>query len=143
MSSNGQKLIDTLIIGGGPAGHAAAVSIARNVHTAVVFDSQEYRNGNANHMHMIPTWDGKDPKDFREAARNNTTSRYPLISFVDAKIVKAKRLEDETFEIEESDGKAWHGKSLVLATGMEDILVDPPGLDECWGKSMYAVLPFL
>ncbi|CAI6237990.1 unnamed protein product [Periconia digitata] len=140
MASNGHEIIDTLIIGGGPAGHAAAVSIARNVHTAVLFDSHEYRNGHANHMHMIPTWDGRDPEDFREAARKNTGERYPLISFVDAKITKAKRLEDETFEIEDGEGKTWRGKSLVLATGVEDVLVDPPGLDECWGKSIYHCL---
>ncbi|ROW03908.1 hypothetical protein VPNG_07269 [Cytospora leucostoma] len=75
------ELVDVLIIGGGPAGLTAAVTAARNVHTAIVFDSQSYRNERTNHFHMLPTWDGKNPIAFRDAARQNTLENYETIFY--------------------------------------------------------------
>ena len=56
-------LHDVLIIGGGPAGLSAATGLARQLYTAVVFDSGVYRNARAKHMHNVPTWDHRDPAD--------------------------------------------------------------------------------
>jgi thioredoxin reductase len=45
------QIVDGLIIGGGPAGLAAALTFARTRGTAIVFDSREYRNEGIKHMH--------------------------------------------------------------------------------------------
>jgi thioredoxin reductase len=127
--------VDVLIIGGGPAGLTAALSVARNEHTAIVFDSQDYRNERADHFHMLPTWDGKDPYAFRDAARTNTLDNYSTISFENVKIASVKK-EGEIFHARDSIGKSWHGRSLVLATGVSDVMYDVPGYEECWGRSM-------
>jgi thioredoxin reductase len=129
------KTVDVLIIGGGPAGQAAAVSVARNVHSAIVFDSHQYRNQRATHMHMVPAQDGKHPEDFREDAKKNTTEHYDLVSFVDTKIVSAKK-NDEIFLIRDEVGRTWTGRGLVLATGVTDVMLAIPGFEECWGRSM-------
>jgi len=134
-SGNESQAIDVLIIGGGPAGQAAAVSVARNVHSAIVFDSHEYRNQRANHMHMVPTQDGKHPEAFREDARSNTTKHYNLVSFIDTKIVSARK-NDELFLVTDERGNTWTGRGLVLATGAMDVMLDVPGFEECWGRSM-------
>jgi thioredoxin reductase len=130
------EIVDVLIIGGGPAGQAAAVSIARNVHTAVLFDSHEYRNERSNQMHMVPTLDGTNPSIFRDVARKNTSERYELISFVDTKILSAKK-SGELFTVIDDTGASWTGRGLVLATGVTDVMLDIPGFAECWGRSMY------
>lgn len=135
MASPSDTIVDVLIIGGGPAGHAAAVSVARNIHTTVVFDSGKYRNERATHMHMVPTLDGKHPQDFREVARANTSGHYPFVSFVNATIVHAKK-NGELFEISDEKGNQWTGRSLILATGGEDVMLDIPGFSECWARSM-------
>lgn len=54
-------VVDTLLIGGGPAGLSAALALARQLHSAVVFDSGVYRNALSKHMHTVATWDHKDP----------------------------------------------------------------------------------
>jgi thioredoxin reductase len=56
-------LRDVLIIGGGPAGLAVATGLARQLYTAVVFDSGVYRNARTQHMHNVPTWDHRNPAD--------------------------------------------------------------------------------
>ncbi|KAI1322260.1 FAD/NAD(P)-binding domain-containing protein [Xylariaceae sp. FL0255] len=133
-------LVDVLIVGGGPAGQACAVTVARNQHTTIVFDSQSYRNERVQHFHMVPTWDGKNPLDFHRAAIQNTLDNFETIFFVDSEIKSAKKGDDEIFEVVDSSGKTWRGKGLVLATGIVDVPLDIPGFDECWGRSIYHCL---
>lgn len=83
--------VDALIIGAGPAGLAAALALARQLHTAVVFDSSLFRNACSTHMHTIPTWDHKDPAAFRGATRKEILERYKTISFVDCEIAQVER----------------------------------------------------
>lgn len=136
MEENTSSPVDMLIIGGGPAGLATAVGVARNQHTAIVFDSGEYRNEGVSHFHLLPTWDNKSPQEFRAAARQNTLDNYSTISYVDTKIEQVKEIKDGFFEVKNGDGKSWFGKSLVLATGIQDIFPDIEGYGDCWGESM-------
>jgi hypothetical protein len=65
------QTFDALIICGGPAGLPAAYGLARLLHSVVLFDSGVYRNARSSHMHVVPTWDHRDSKDFRAAARKD------------------------------------------------------------------------
>lgn len=61
--------LDVAIIGGGPAGLTAAATLARQVHTVVVFDNNVYRDEGSYRLHTVPGWDHKDPKEFRATSR--------------------------------------------------------------------------
>lgn len=81
---------DVAIIGGGPAGLTAAATLARQLHTAVVFDSHKYRNAKASQMHMVPGHEGKDPADFRRESREGILSQYSTNEFQDAEVTKVE-----------------------------------------------------
>lgn len=132
-------IFDTLILGAGPAGLSAALGLARQLYSVVVFDSQRYRNHPASHMHNVLTWDHKSPVDFRESAKANLLARYDSVVFRDSRIDEIAKLEDGTFEVTDGLGAKTLGRKIVLATGVEDVMLDVEGFAELWGRSMYVI----
>ena len=131
----GSKPFDVIIIGGDPAGLAAAVTLARQVHTVVLFDSGSYRNASANYMHTVPTWDHRHPEEFRAAGRKDVLENYETIKVQNAEIENIKQ-EDGPFVSRDTTGKVWISRKILLATGSSDIYPDLEGYGECWGSGM-------
>src|SRR6185437_10452876 len=91
--SNGALLFDVLIIGAGPSGLSTATGIARQLHTAVVFDSGVYRNAKTQHMHNVLGWDHRNPAELRAAARADLTSRYSSFLYETATTERIRQIE--------------------------------------------------
>lgn len=128
--------VDVLIIGGGPAGLTAALTLVRQNHTAVLFDSGSYRNSGVEHMHMIPTWDHSNPAEFREKARFEILNHYENVRIEDVEVTAARKVNDSLFEVVDANNKTWKGKKIILATGSADIFPDIPGYEDAWKKRM-------
>ncbi|KAF3005414.1 hypothetical protein E8E14_000324 [Neopestalotiopsis sp. 37M] len=129
---------DIIVIGGGPSGLSAVSSIVRQDHKTVLFDSGKYRNGTSQHMHTVATWDHKHPSEFRAAARADL-ERYGSVKIEPLEVDSAKKLDDGRFQVE-AGGKAWIGKKLILATGVEDVFPDIPGYEDCWVSGIFHCL---
>ncbi|KAK8929082.1 Thioredoxin reductase tcpT [Metarhizium anisopliae] len=139
--SASSSIVDALIVGGGPAGLSAALAFARQNQTAVVFDNGQYRNAAADYMHLIPGWDHKPPSDFRAAARSQMTDSYDVIRILeDTNVATAQKTEQGIFQLSDEAGRTWSGKKLILATGVEDVMLDIPGYAELWGKAIFHCL---
>ncbi|KAI1384596.1 uncharacterized protein F4822DRAFT_367754 [Hypoxylon trugodes] len=132
--------IDVAIIGGGPAGLTAAGTLARQLHTAVVFDSGSYRNVKATQIHMVPTWENKDPKEFRATARGDILANYSTIQFSDTAVSKVEKQSDSQFVVWDGNGKEWHFRKLLLAVGSADTYPDIDGYDWLWTKKIFHCL---
>ncbi|KAK6833303.1 hypothetical protein PG987_007997 [Apiospora arundinis] len=142
MSSTAESMHDVLIIGGGPAGLAAALALCRQNHNSVVFDSGVYRNRFASEMHMVSTWDHRSPGDFLAAGRAELTKRYPdLCTVVNSEIATIKRVSapgaPSIFEASDAAGtNKWRGRKVILATGVRDLLPFIDGIEDCWGHGV-------
>ncbi|PVH75707.1 FAD/NAD(P)-binding domain-containing protein [Cadophora sp. DSE1049] len=133
-----------LIIGGGPAGLGAALGLGRVCRSALVFDSQEYRNDGVIAMSNVLSHDGENPSIFRSRTMEDIMSKYPHVKFMDRKITSATTESSPAgstaFRLVDHKGNSWVGKKLLLATGSVDILPTLPGYRELWGHNIYHCL---
>lgn len=129
---------DAVVVGGGPAGLQATLTLARVHRRVLMVDSGSYRNDPAAHMHNVVTHDGTPPADFRAAARKDLAA-YATVSVRDAQVTSITR-DDLGFAVALGDEQVRTG-AVVLATGVRDTLPDKPGLAGLWG-SVVAHCPF-
>lgn len=126
-----------LIIGAGPAGMSAALALARQQHSCIVFGDGVYRNARADHMHLVPGFDHVPPADYRQTARANILANYAEhVTFRDDVKISSVQRDAATGDVTATDaaGTAYHGKKLILASGVEDIPLPIDGYADCFGK---------
>jgi thioredoxin reductase len=78
-------LYDVLIVGGGPGGLAAALTLGRSRKRVLVCDSGPRRNAAADHLHNFVTRDGTPPEEFRRVAREQLAA-YPNVEIRDVRV---------------------------------------------------------
>ncbi|MCL3818278.1 NAD(P)/FAD-dependent oxidoreductase [Aeromicrobium wangtongii] len=121
---------DTIVIGGGPAGLQAALTLGRMRRDVLLVDSGDYRNASVEHAHNFITNDGLAPSEIREQARKEVAA-YPTVEQRSARVQSVAR-EGDGF-VAYVDGETVHARTVILATGMRDTLPDVPGLADVWG----------
>ncbi|KAI1097186.1 FAD/NAD(P)-binding domain-containing protein [Jackrogersella minutella] len=140
------QLSDVLILGGGPAGLSCAGALARQLHASVVFSDGAFRNARAAHMHNVAGFDHAAPSAFRAKARADLAARHAdAVRFRDVAVSRVRKLDDvrgETrFQVETRGGETFHGRKLVLAMGVRDVMpAAPEGYAELWGYGIFHCL---
>jgi thioredoxin reductase len=120
---------DVVVIGGGAAGLAGAVALARSRRSVLVVDAGEPRNAPAAHVHNFLTRDGASPAEIYAAGRREVTSYG---GSVETGRVTALSRDGERFTVRIGD-RAVTARRLLAATGLRDELPEVPGLAERWG----------
>jgi thioredoxin reductase len=120
---------DVVVVGGGAAGLAGAVALARSRRSVLVVDAGDPRNAPASGVHNFLTRDGSPPAEIYAAGRQEVT-RYG--GTVQTGRVSALRRHGERFAVQIED-QAVSARRLLVATGLRDELPDVPGLAARWG----------
>jgi thioredoxin reductase len=129
---------DAIVIGGGGAGLAAALTLARAVRRTLVIDGGRQRNLFAAHSHGILGFDGSAPAKLIELGREELAGFGA--EFRDDTVTSAAK-DGRWFAVETAGGQQLRARQLVVATGVTDELPHVPGVTEHWGKEV-VVCPY-
>ena len=138
--TTGPHATDVVVIGGGPAGLQAALTIGRVHRRVVLFDDGRYRNGTVAHMHNVASHDGTAPAAFRATARAELAA-YDTVEVREQRVVSTQVLGGGGIRVTVANGSTLTAGALVLATGLRDTLPAVDGLDALWGD-LVAACPF-
>lgn len=124
---------EVLIIGGGAAGLAAALTLGRLRRKVLLCDDQQPRNQAAAHMNNFPGYDGVAPEQWRNQVRLEL-QKYPSLAVQSSRVIKLAQTE-AGFEAQLASGRSVTVQKVLLAYGMKDRLPAIPNLAELWGKT--------
>lgn len=127
------QAVDTLIIGGGAAGLQAALVMVRARRSVLIVDSSTPRNRFAEEIHGVIALEGTPPLDFQERGKEQLRNYGAQI--VNA-TVDAVTDNDRTLTATLSNGETVVARSIIVASGVDDVHPAIPGLEENWGNTV-------
>ncbi|MGT2531348.1 NAD(P)/FAD-dependent oxidoreductase [Streptomyces nojiriensis] len=125
---------DVVVVGGGAAGLAGALTLVRARRSVLVIDSGSPRNAPAAHMHGYLGHDGRSPAELLERGRAEVTGYGGLIRR--GTVIAADPLPGGGFLVRCGDGSTVRARRLLVTTGLVDELPAVPGLAERWGRDV-------
>lgn len=128
-------LHDAVVVGGGPAGLAAATWLGRYRRDTVVVDSGEYRAASVESSHGYLARDPQQPMQFLQTAREQIVG-YDSVSYRRGRVASADR-DGDRFLLRLDDGESLSALRLVLATGVADACPELEGFAEHYGASAF------
>ena len=134
---SGQERVDVVIVGGGPAGLSAALSLGRARRRVIVVDAGRPRNMTAAHMHGVLGHDGLSPLRLLELGRREVAGYGVRLIHGE---VMAARTDGSAIEVD-IENETIRTRRLLIATGLDDDLPDIPGLRQQWGRGV-VVCPY-
>ena len=126
---------DVVIVGGGPAGLSAALTLGRARKRVLLCDAGPPRNAAAVHVYNFVTRDGVTPAEFRRVGRQQLEP-YTGVDTRDARVVEIRGERDE-FEVRLARGSV-QARGILLCTGMIDELPEIDGFTGLWGRAIFA-----
>jgi thioredoxin reductase (NADPH) len=127
-------LYDCLVIGGGPAGLSAAIYLARYERSCIVIDSARGRwmshELNENYLGFP---NGIHARRLRELGRKQA-ARFGA-QFSVGKVTDV-RSQGDIF-VATAGKRKFEGRTVILATGVRDILPDIGNTEDYWGRSLF------
>ena len=125
---------DVVVVGGGAAGLAAAVALARSRRSVIVVDAGTPRNAPADGAHNVLGQEGVPPLEL--LARGRAEAEAYGVRIVSGTATGASgALDDFTLDVD-SGAVQVRARRVILATGLVDDLPAVPGVAEAWGHSV-------
>jgi thioredoxin reductase len=127
------RTYDVVVIGGGAAGLAGAVGLARARRSVLVVDAGRPRIAAAGHVHNFLSRDSVPPDELLAMGRAEV-ARYG--GEVIAGQAEAASRDGDGFVVALDGNIRVRARRLLVTTGLTDELPDVPGLAERWGRDV-------
>ncbi|HEX8392792.1 MAG TPA: NAD(P)/FAD-dependent oxidoreductase [Longimicrobium sp.] len=127
-------MYDAIVIGGGPAGLAGGLWLARYRRKVRIFDTEDPRNAATWGVHGYLGLQDPPPAELRRIGRLQAVDAGA--EYERATVVSIKGGKDE-FKLEMEDGRIFGARRILLATGLRDIKPEIKGLDDFYGTSIW------
>jgi thioredoxin reductase len=129
-----KKKVEVVIIGGGAAGLSAALFLVRARRSVIIYDSNEKRIAAAPKIHEYIGFEGISPKEYHDRGESEIKMYGGEIRY--KKVLKIKKLPNGELLVSTMNEEVVT-KSVIIATGLIDVLPDIPGLKDGWGKDIH------
>lgn len=127
-------MYDVIVVGGGPAGLSAALTLGRGLASTLVIDEDKPRNQVTMESHGYLTQDGLTPAAFKVNAQKDL-EKYEDISLVTDRVVNIEQKNDY-FEIT-TNQQTYQSRQILLATGLKETYPEIKNFADFYGKSVF------
>ncbi len=128
---------DVVIIGGGPAGLSAALTLSRARRRVLVVDAGSPRNAPAAHAHNYLGREGVPPLELLAIGRTEVARYGGEIRA--GTVTSVERIDSGEFRVsvtDDTDESTVDARRILLATGLIDDLPDIAGIRQRWGRDV-------
>lgn len=125
---------DVVVVGGGPAGLAASLWLARYRHRVLCYDAEDPRNAPTWGVHGYLGLPEVPPLELRRIGRQQALTAGAVF---EAAMVGRIEGEKDEWTVTTEDGRSVTTRRILLCTGLKDIVPEIPGLQECYGRSVW------
>lgn len=137
IGGNEMDMFDCIVIGGGPAGLSASLTLGRARRKIALFDDGTNRNRVTRASHGFLTRDGIKPQEFKEKALKELAN-YPTISYNRATISDIRKEQGSNlFIIKTENQREFVAEKILLATGIQEEF-SIPSIRAYYGKSLFS-----
>ena len=127
---------DAAVIGGGAAGLAAAMVLARARRSVIVIDDGKQSNLVSSASHGVFAHDGTKPAALYQKAREELR-RYPTMTFEDDRVTAITRSRKDMFQVTTVNKLAITAKTILFAQGVNYNLPNVDGIEDLWGSDAW------
>lgn len=129
------RMWDVIIVGGGPAGLSAALTLGRCRRAVLVCDVGQPRNRASHAMHCFLSRDDIPPAEFLRTAREQLAA-YESVHFSEALVLDVLK-RNQAFDVVLHNDERHTCRKILLATGVVDHLPSIAGVEQFYGVSVH------